>query len=292
MATTVKNHAIGRDTAIDYPGPVDEFAPTTALDDASGATCLFRIFDNDKTVKVKFGDTRLRTAITDVSTQIEIPTMTPAWHEAGDVIEIHFDDGSDYLSTVSSYTAGANFDTIVLGVAVPSDKTAAVGSLVRLTIKFAGAKFFPVELIHYKADVVLEVGDSLEVETDTVATFDTSSTMAALHTLSATEAVDSGTVAPAINQPPLTILELSGTTAVNVTVGRKIRRKIGADVTMGEYTDADGNTPAGSEDWGFKGVIPDTLDLEVGQNLLIEIRFTGGDGLNDKVSFILPVVGG
>jgi hypothetical protein len=93
----------------------------------------------------------------------------------------------------------------------------------------------------------------------------------------------------AIDQPLYDLLLLTAGSSTAISAGRKIRRKYGADVTMSEY----GTVEAGSEDWGWKGVIPDTLAVGVGVNLLVEIRFTGsGGGLNDKVSFFLPVVGG
>jgi len=109
------------------------------------------------------------------------------------------------------------------------------------------------------------------METDTVATFD-SQVVDEIQRLSATEAVGTAEVDAAIDQPLYDLLILTAGSSTLISAGRNIRRKFGADVTMSEY----GTVVAGSEDWGWKGVIPDTLDLKVGTNLLVEIRFTGG----------------
>ncbi len=294
MATTVKNHVVGRDTAIDYPGPVDEFTPTTVLDNTvQGATCLFRIFDNDKTAHVIVAETRLRTAMAAAATLAEIPIMLPQIHEDGDTIELDLDDGTVHETTVASYDAtGASNDEITLTAGIPAGRSMPIGGKIRLTKKAATATVFPVEHSRYIGDVVLEQGDALEMETDTIGTFD-GLIVDSLQRLSTTEAVGTGDVATAINQPLYDLIITTAGSSNVISAGRQIRQKIGSDVTMAEYDDANGLRPAGSEDWGFKGVIPDTYDLKIGMTLLVEIRFTGnGGGLNDKVSFLLPVVGG
>lgn len=289
MATTVKNHVIGRDTAIDYPGPVDEFDPDTALDSASGATSLFRLFDNDKTCFVIAPETRLRTAMVAAATAAQIPIMLPRFHEDGDTIELDLDDDTVHVTTVASYDAtDDSFDEITLTAGIPAGRSVAEGGKIRLTTKAVGGKVFAIFSQRYQSDIPLEIGDTLEMETDTVATFD-SKVVDEMQRLSATEIVDDLPVDAAIDQPlyDLLILTVGSTTAISA--GRQIRRKYASDVTMSEY----GTVVAGGEDWGWKGVIPDTLDVKVGVNLLVEIRFTGsGGGLNDKVSFNLPVVGG
>jgi len=289
MATTVKNHVIGRDTAIDYPGPVDEFTPTTALDAASGATSLFRLFDNDKTCQVIAPETRLRSAMVAAATVAEIPIMLPRWHEDGDTIELDLDDGTVHVTTVSTYDAtDASFDTITLAAGIPASRSAAEGAQIRLTTKAIGGQVFAITSQRYQSDIPLKIDDTIEMETDTVGTFD-AKVVDEMQRLSATEAVGTTAVDAAIDQPlyDLLILTVGSTTAISA--GRMVRRKYGADVSMSEY----GTVVAGGEDWGWKGVIPDTLDVKVGVDLLVEIRFTGsGGGLNDKVAFVLPVVGG
>ena len=289
MVTTVKNHVIGRDTAIDYPGPVDEFTPTTALDNASGASSLFRLYDNDKTSFVIAPETRLRTAMVAAATVAQIPIMLPRFHEDGDTIELDLDDGTVHVTTVSSYDAtDDSFDAITLSAGIPAGRSMAAGDKIRLTIKAIGGKVFAISSQRYQSDLPLESGDTLEMETDTVATFD-SKVVDEMQRLSATEVVDDKPVDAAIDQPLYDLLLLTAGSSTAISPGRQIRRKYGADVTMSEY----GTVAAGSEDWGWKGIIPDTLDVKVGVNLLVEIRFTGsGGGLNDKVAFFLPVVGG
>lgn len=289
MATTVKNHVIGRDTAIDYPGPVDEFDPDTALDAASGAAAIFRLFDNDKTAVVIAPETRLRTAMAAAATVAQIPIMLPRFHEDGDTLELDLDDGTVHVTTVASYDAtDDDFDAITLTAGIPAGRSMPAGGKIRLTIKAVGGKVFAISSQRYQSDIPLEIGDTLEMETDTVATFD-SKTVDEMQRLSATEVVDDMPVDAAIDQPLYDLLLLTAGSSTAISPGRQVRRKYGADVTMGEY----GTVVAGGEDWGWKAVIPDTLDVKVGVNLLVEIRFTGsGGGLNDKVSFILPVVGG
>ena len=289
MATTVKNHIVGRDTAIDYPGPVNEFAPTTALDAASGATCLFRIFDNNKGARVIVAETRLRTAMAAAATAAQIPNMLPQFHEDGDTLELELDDGTFHVTTVSSYDASnTSYDEITLAAGIPASRSMAIGGKIRLTAKASTATVFPVEHSRYKGDVVLEIGDALEMETDTVGTFD-ALVVDDLQRLSATEGVGTEDAEVAIAQPLYDLIITTAGSSTPISAGRAVRQKIGSDVAMSEY----GTVVAGSEDWGWKGIIPDTTDLKVGMTLLIEIRFTGsGGGLNDKVSFLLPVVGG
>lgn len=289
MATTVKNHVIGRDTAIDYPGPVDEFDPDTALDAASGATSLFRLYDNDKQSIVLAPETRLRTAMAAAETAAQIPIMLPRFHEDGDTVELDLDDGTLHVTTVASYDAtDDSFDEITLTAGIPAGRSMAEGAKIRLTTKAIGGKVFAINSKRYQSDIPLEIGDTIEMETDTVATFD-SKVVDEMQRLSATEVVDDLPVDAAIDQPLYDLLLLTVGSSTAISPGRMVRRKYGADNTMGEY----GTVVAGGEDWGWKGVISDTLDAKLGVNLLVEIRFTGsGGGLNDKVSFVLPVVGG
>lgn len=266
-----------------YKGPT-KVSGDTVLNAAAGATSLLRVFDVSKQQHLRAATTRLRT---DVAASVDIwliPHIVPAWIEAGDTVTIITDTGVRHETSITSLVAGTdedtpatNFDTVTVGTAATTP--CSEGNGITLLTKGTTGVIYPVE--------VLQTGfaqaDAVEIETNTPGTLHGTT----VSLVQKTKSTEDGEIAP--EQPERTVLTLALASTVAVSVRRRLRRKIGGDITMAEY----GVTPhvAGADDWGWEGTISDSLvGLEEGDLLQLEIHFNGGAGLIDIESLVEPVV--
>lgn len=271
------------DHIVRYVGPTNSLTGVV-LDSASGASGLVRVFNEHKEAKIGVFETRLRTAAAAAATTITIPHLEPQPIKASDVLLI--EDGKRWNSVVVSSvtpgtdetTPGTNFDTVVLASGLAN--AAAAGARVCLITKSLGSSILPIT----EGSEGIETGDVLEVETDTAGTL-YSATAGRVDSVRATE---DGELAK--NQPSARALVFSSGTSIQASShGRRVRVKLGGDLTMAQY----GTALAGRDDWGWAATIPDTHPgIKLGQLLRVEINFNGGAGLADVATLIEPVVGG
>jgi len=86
---------------------------------------------------------------------------------------------------------------------------------------------------------------------------------------------DAGAVT-AVDADANTLTVTNGLSA-DVRKGRPVRAILGDPVSMTAF----GTPAAGTREWGFRGVLPDTQDdLELGMAIRIEIDLDAGDGLH------------
>lgn len=99
---------------------------------------------------------------------------------------------------------------------------------------------------------VFEIGDTVEVDLDD----------GTVHDAGAVTAVD----------PVAGTIDVTTGLASGAAAGRRVRVRLGAQVTMTEY----GTPTLGRTDWGFIGILSNThLGLEIGLEIDVEISFVG-----------------
>lgn len=266
-----------------YKGPT-KLSGNTVLDAVAGATSLLRVFDVSKQQHLIAATTRLRT---DVAASVDtwlIPHIVPAWIEAGDTVSIITDTGVRHETGITSLVAGTdedtpatNFDTVTVDTAATTK--CSEGNRITLLTKGTSGVIYPVEVLQTN----FAQGDAVEIETNTPATLHGTT----VSLMQKTKSTEDGEIAS--EQLERTVLTLALASTVGVSVRRRLRRKIGADITMADY----GVTPhvAGAADWGWEGTISDSLvGLEEGDLLQLEVHFDGGAGLIDIESLVEPVV--
>jgi hypothetical protein len=278
----------GADNRIEYRGPV-KASDNSMLDNAgASATGLIRLFNERKEHLVAAAQTRLRADVAVSGSTFLIPHIIPAWLDNGDTISIVTDEGQTWETTISSYTAGTgkstpstNFDTIVVDGTVPG--ACAAGAIITLKTKVAVSKHFPV----ITKTEEMEPGDVCEIESDTGISDDET-----IFTIRVTQSSEDGETAANQAEYKVVTFVAKNTQPVSTNVPRRIRVKIGADITMDEYP-----VPPVAATWivsgGFEAVIPDTLlGPEHGDLFRIECHFNGGAGLQKIISILEPVVEG
>ena len=271
----------GSDTLIRYVGPTNT-SSGAAIPSGGGVSSTLRLFDTGREGMFIVGKTRLRTAVALGATALQVPSFrTLYFFEASDTIEVDLDDGTVHTSVLASIDPLMSYDTLNLGT--PMANAAAAANEIRLIRKGVAGTRFPA--IAFKKP--WEIGDTVEIETNTVGTFATS-TVLQFREITPYELAAEATPTPALNQPLFYILIVAPAFGAAINAYRKIRCKLGNDITMTQY----GTAVAGADDWGWEGLIPDTLaNLRPGQTLEAEVRFNGGAGLADVKTLRLPVVG-
>jgi hypothetical protein len=278
------------DNLVRYPGPIRESAGTV-LDQASGAACVARVYDEQKECAVLAAETRLREAFSDGPT-VTIPHIVPQWIQAGDTMLMELDSGLWVNFTVDTVTPGTdentpatNFDTLGITVTKPAgiSAVAAIGNRLQLSSKGSSAadQQIPIQVKYNPParldEVTLWTTDPATPERDMVVDF--------IHTTYATE---DGEIA--VDQDEVQVLSIIGQSISNtLAIGGMIRTEIGADITMAEY----GTPVAGAQDWGWEGTFADSMpDLREGSMVRIIITFNEAvlPGFKDTVNLIEPVV--
>jgi hypothetical protein len=275
------------DNLVRLKGPT--IRSTGAILDNTGAsaTMFMRLFDEKKEQCVLAATTRLRTAVAASGTTWEIPHIDPIWVEDGDTLEILNDDGTFTRHSIvgggvsagtDTSTPSTNFDTLTMATGPPV--ACKVGAQIRLVIKASGGKRFPI----VPKNVRLEPSDTAEFETDVLGTLDV---IAIDKSYKDTVATEDGVTAK--NQDDrISLVTMTVTTTAAITAGRRIRKKIGADIAMTEYGAA--ATWTDENGGGFAGTITDTLaGLETGDLIRVEGHFNGGAGLAALYHFLAPV---
>ena len=283
----------GADNLVRVLGPTKK-SDGTALDNSNeSATSVFRLFYEHKEHSTVEAKTRLRTAIVASGAIWEIPHIVPLWLEAGDTLSILTDAGELHETTIVSIAVGTdkdtestNFDTLTM-TAGPSTGCE-IGAPITLKIKATTALILPAEAKNQE----FESGDTLEFHTDT-AVLD----VLTLSTVRTTQSSEGGETAP--DQSEYKVLTVAGGTTAPITTNalRRIRCKLGADISMSEFPTGGAGTPPVDATWvlsgGFSGSIEDTkLGLEIGDLMRVEVHFNGGAGLQSIVSTLEPVVEG
>lgn len=274
-------HRRGTDTLIRYVGPTNT-STGAAIPSGGGVSATLRLFDAGKQGMFIVGTTRLRSDVAAAGTALQIPAFNAInWIEATDTIEVDMDNGLVHTSVVSGLVPLTSYDTVNL--VTPLSAAASAGSEIRLIRKGIGGTRIPAKAFLER----WEIGDTLEIETNTVGTFDVV-TVTQFRPTMPQELNLEATATPALDQEVFDVLTFSPSFSVAVNAHRKIRRKLGNDIAMTQY----GTAVAGADDWGWEGLIPDTMtNLRPGMVLECEVRFNGGAGLADVRTLMLPVVG-
>ena len=266
------------DNTITLAGPVN-VSLDSAVDTSPTTTVTAKLYHERKEVRTVAFVTRCTHAEATSSVLIGVPKTTPTVFEASDTVEITQDDGSIHETTIVSVATGSpGYDVLTLTAGLAS--AAAAGSTVRLTKKSATATILVIQ--SPGGPIALEKGDAIEIDLDTG--LRTGIQVDQVRTITAVEDADNVTATAALNQAVFDCITLSGATTGTVSAGRKVRRKLGADVAMTSFGTTDGVFPSnpvlGDTSWGFRGVITDTHDdLEVGMTVRIEVVFNGGTDL-------------
>jgi hypothetical protein len=262
------------DNVITLAGPVN-----LNLDEAAGVsptpTVTARLYHERKEVRTAEFVTRLTLDEASSSTLINVPKTTPTAFEAADTVVIDLDDGSVHETTIVSVsTVDAGYDIITLTAGIPT--AAAAGSTLRLTKK--GATSLILVIQSPGGPITLEKGDAIEIDLDSGSV---GLSVDQVRTITAVEDADNVTATVALNQAAFECITLSGATSSAVSAGRRVRRKLGADVVMTAFgTFPTANPVLGDTSWGFRGTIEDThADLEVGMSVRIEVVYNGGVAL-------------
>ena len=275
------------DNLVRLKGPTVRTTGAILDNTGASATMLMRLFDEKKEQCVLAATTRLRTALAISGTTWEIPHIEPIWVEAGDTLEIENDDGTFTRHSIAgggvaagtdTSTPATNFDTLTMSTGPPV--ACAIGAVIRLVTKASGAKRFPV----VPKNLRFAPADSAEFQTDTLGTLDVLTIDKSFKDAVATE---DGFAAKNQDDRISLITTTVGTTAA-VTVGRRVRKKIGADIAMTEYGAA--ATWTDENGGGFAGTITDTFaGIETGDLIRVEGHFNGGPGLASLYYFLAPV---
>ncbi len=256
----------------------------------ASATALFRLFNLGKAHELHPAVTRLRTANLSTIT-FEVPHLVPLWIEVGDTILVETDDGEIDSLVIATVTPGTdagtpatNFDTFTTGAAVAAD--CRVGAKVTLHQKGSTALTIP---ISGAPAGKLVVGDEVEIQRNNF----TLKTAVPTRIWGGIHATEDGL--PATNHPddPEAIL-LPSSLGSAADTGRRVRVKLGGDVTMAEFPSGGAAGYPSPVTWlkngGFEGTIADTeVDLSLGDLIEIEIHFDGGAGLAliDRISEVV-----
>jgi hypothetical protein len=262
------------DNAITLAGPVNLNLDTAVQTAAPVPTVTAKLYHERKEVRTVEFVTRLTLDEAISSTVINLPKFTPSVFEVGDTVVIDQDDGSVHETTISTFNLATGYDS--LSIAAGLTKTAAAGSTLRLTKK--GATSLILVIQSPGGPITLEKGDTIEIDLDSGII---GLSVDQVRTITAVEDADNldPTVAP--GQDTFECITLSSTLTGTVSAGRKVRRKLGADIAMTNFgTFPTSNPVLGDTSWGFRGTIADTHDdLEVGMTVRIEVIFNGGVGL-------------
>jgi len=221
-------------------GPTDE-ASTPAAAITTITSCTGRLYDDSKDTKAANRFEVLTADAAAAATTIEVATS--ARFVAGDTVETELDDGTLHSDIVASVTA----TTIELTTGLAT--AASAGRKINRRFHPIGAT-----TIEVRSGLRYQLGDAVELRQDDGSRHETT-----------------------ITNRAATFIIIGDALTVAMTAGRRVARKLGADIAMTIFNGA--GAAANTKDWGYQGEIAVAhAGLEDGMTVRAEITLVDDDG--------------
>jgi hypothetical protein len=235
------------DDLLQFLGPTDELTyPPVAI--TTVASCTGRLYEDEKDTNVIARTESLNADA--LAAAVDIVVLSSERFDVADTVEVDLDDGTVHQTTIAAIDVDGI--TIELTDALPS--ASSKGNVIRRRVHPIGAtKIEVVDGLQY------ELGDAVEIRQD-----------------------DGTRHATTIANRHRTYIEVDDAITVAVTNGRRVARKLGADIAMTIFNSA--GAAANTDDWGYQGIIAnDHAGLRAGMRVRAEMELVDDD-VNDTVA--------
>ena len=274
------------DNLIRYIGPV-LVSTNTALDESNTDSVTLRAYvENFAMTSIRASTRTLDADVAIGAGTFTMPYFPIQWLEVGDEIEWTNEFGERRTAAITVVTPGtdrhteATNSTAVTFSPVNAD-ILSENTEIRMIKKGVDNGKIPVELA---ADAPTGASLQAEIETDDVGG-DQTVAIDADDPVPWVEATSLGETAP--NQDRFRILDVTGLSGGGpISPGRRVRVKLGADITMDEY----GTPVAGADDYGFEAILPDTVTpTKVAQGIRLEVTCIATTGPTQDIDSIVEI---